>query len=62
MTLYYTPKKAIRKPLKVGELVDVCNRDLETMSVRKVVRSGKKVVVTDCDRRWRADDGLCAAQ
>lgn len=57
MTLTYTPPKPVRKPFETGQIVDVCDRDLKTMSQVKVRRSGKKVTTLVDGRRFRSDDG-----
>jgi hypothetical protein len=62
MPLTYTLPKRLRKPFFRGEVVEVCDRDLKAMSTQKVIRVGKRVVVTECGRRWDAKNGWWIGQ
>lgn len=55
--LYYTPPEPVRRPFKSGEVVEVCDRDLEPMSQVKIKRAGKQVIRLVDGRRFRAFDG-----
>ena len=57
MTLTYKVPRSIKTPFTTGETVDVCNRDLETMSQVKVRRAGPRVVTLVDGRQFRATDG-----
>lgn len=57
MALTYKVPKPIKSPFTTGEIVEVCDRDLHTMSFVKIKRVGKKVVRLVDDRTFRASDG-----
>jgi hypothetical protein len=58
VTITYKPPKRLRKPFVRGQMVEVCDRDLNPeRTQRKIVRVGKLITVTDCGRRWRTSDG-----
>lgn len=57
MTLYYTPPKPIERPFVVGEIVEVCDRDLKAISEVQVKYAGKKIVRLVDGRTFRATDG-----
>lgn len=57
MTLYYTHPEPPNKPFVTGQLVDVCDRDLKTMSQVKVKRAGPRVVTLVDGRQFQAKDG-----
>lgn len=57
MTLTYKVPKPIISPFQTGEFVDVCDRDLKTMSRVKIKRAGKKVIRLVDGRTFRASDG-----
>lgn len=56
MVSYKIPKH-IRYPFVVGEIVEVCDRQLKVMGEQRVVYAGKRIVRTDCGRAWRATTG-----
>jgi hypothetical protein len=56
-SMTYKVPKPIRRPFYRGEIVETCDRDLTVMSKQRVIRVGKRIVVTECGRRWRASDG-----
>lgn len=57
MTLTYKVPKPIKSPFVTGEVVDVCDRDLHTMSAVKIKRAGKRVIRLADGRTFRASDG-----
>ena len=57
MTLYYKVPKPIKTPFVTGEIVEVCDRKMNVMSLEKVKRAGPKVVALVGGRRFRASDG-----
>lgn len=55
--LTYKVPLSFRKPFKTGEVVEVCDRDLISMSDVKIKRAGKKVIRLVDSRTFRASDG-----
>lgn len=57
MTLTYVVPTKPSRPFVRGDFVDVMNRDGRRLSTRRVKRAGKRIVVTDCERRWEQSNG-----
>lgn len=57
MTLTYKRPKKPQTPFKRGQLVEVCDRDLTTMSVVKVVYAGKRITRLADGRRFETETG-----
>jgi hypothetical protein len=56
MSTYRVPEP-IGLQFTKGEFVEVCDRDLSVMSIKKVIYAGKSVVRIADNRRFRASDG-----
>lgn len=50
--LTYVPAEAPARPFKVGDLVDVIDREGKVMSTREVTKKEDSDVLTDCGRWW----------
>jgi len=57
MTLTYKVPKQIKTPFVKGEIVETCDRSLNTMDRVMVVKVTKRVVTLEDGREFRAEDG-----
>lgn len=56
-TLTYKPAKRTKRPFKVGDTVEVIDRDHKVIGTQKIVSVGLQLAKTKCGRRWRIYDG-----
>lgn len=55
--LTYKPAKKAKRQFRVGDTVDVLDREHAVISQRKIVSVGLQLAVTDCGRKWCIYDG-----